>query len=113
MIEITLLVEHRIVRQFLFQIGRSNDPVPEQRSGVVAFPVVFVGMAHHDGDAGNFAGQIVQRPGTGIVKTVAQQQVFGRVTAQAEFGCQQQLCAPLSGLLGILQNLCGITRQIA
>ena len=89
MIEIPLFIEHRIIRQFVFEIRRSDHAILKQRSRVVALPVLFVRMPHHHRDARYFSGESMQGLRAGVIKAITQQQIFRRITAQAEFGCKQ------------------------
>ena len=73
----------------MFEISLGYHAVPEQRGRVVALAIKFVGMPNHNGDTRDFSGKLLQCTGAGTEKAISQQQVFRRVSAQAEFGCQQ------------------------
>ena len=109
--EVTLLVEHFAVGQFLLQVSADHLAVDDQRGRVegidwrhaaldwrVCFTMavrgVAVRMTDHHVEAGErlqLFGEIGKRGGTGGIKGRAQQQVFGRVAGEREFGSDEQL----------------------
>ncbi len=64
-------------------------------------------------DTPHLPRQFMQGLFAGTMKTGMQQQVFRRITAQAQLGRQQQRRALLSGALGICENFCSITGKVA
>ena len=103
--EVTPLVEHLIVRQFALAVRRDHATLAQHRCGVVALrhahrvrPNItslteLMRMSHHHDQTlqtGERAGAVAQRIGTGPHERGAQQQIFGRVAANAELGGQHQ-----------------------
>ena len=72
-----------------------------------------VRMPDDQRDALHLLRQIAQCCIAGMIETVAQQQVFRRIAAQAEFRRKQDRRALLFGALCIVGDLRGITGEVA
>ena len=70
-------------------------------------------MSHDYTDAAHLLRQVMQCLGAGAVKPGMQQQIFGRIAAQAQLWCQQQRNALLPGTLGIREDFCGVAAQVS
>ena len=126
--EIAPLVEDLVVRQLALAIGR-DDPPPRQNRGRVgallhgmrlrpniAALAKLMRMPHHHEQPrqiGQLLRAVVQRLGAGLHEGRSQQQVFGRVAAQAEFGCQHQTRTLRVRATGTFDDLAAVAGQIA
>ncbi len=70
-------------------------------------------MADDDPDSVHRRGEPVQGGRAIAEESVAQQQVLGRVAAQRQLGCKQNLRASGFGALGAIQNFGGVPRKVA
>ena len=111
--EITLLIKNCVIWQRLFAISRCHTPIQQYRCGVVTLAIGFVRVAHHHCDPTHPFGKALKRSFAITVKPVSQQQVFGRVTAQRQLGCQQKVGAGLTRAQGKFKNFRAIAGKIA
>ena len=126
--EIAPLVEHLVVGQFAFAVGRDDAPPREHRGRVVALlhrvrlrpniaPITeLMRMPDHHHQArqiGERARAVRQGVGAGLHEGGSQQQVFGRVAAQAEFGREHEAGALRVGTAGGVDDLRGVAGEVA
>ena len=112
--KITALIEYFVLWQMLFAVG-ADTLTPQQHGGGIVMMTVFKDrQANNDGQIerpGRF-GQLHQSRIRLAIEIRAQQQVFRRITAQAQLRCQQQIGAISDGLARNIDDPPGIAREV-
>jgi hypothetical protein len=85
-LEVALLVEDLVVGQAVLEVGARHAAVLDHRGGVEALAGPLGRVADQHRDALHLRRQRVELLGAGLQKGRPQQQVFGRIAAQGEFG---------------------------
>ena len=115
--EVTLLVKHGVVGQVALAVHRCHHAILQHGGSVVAQHAGLLGEAHNRDQARHLGmqlnGDLLHARGAGIEKAFAQQQVFGRITAQCEFRCEQHTRALLVRQPRGVNNLAAVAGQIA
>src|SRR5262249_38680580 len=111
-LEITLLVEHGVVRQSLLVIGRRDPSVTHNGSRVVPIALVEMRMPDHERDPGNLPRHALQGGRALAIEAVSQEQVLGRVAAQRELRGYQQVGARGARFCAVFEDLGGVAGEI-
>ena len=90
-LEVTPLVEHRVVRQLALAIRALDAPIAQHARSVVDHRARALGPAHHGHDATHAGGDLRQRRLAGGQESRTQQQVLGRVPGQRQLREQHDL----------------------
>ena len=110
--EVTFFVEHFVVRQTPFQVGRLDLSVRQQGGCVIALAIALGGVTENQRQR-RCRGQCSDFASACPIKIRAQQQVFRRVAAERQLRRQQNIRALGKSLGGKLQNALCIAGEIA
>ena len=97
-LEVSVLVEHAVVRQVLLVIDAGPAAVVQDR-GRVEDVVALVDEAHHGGEAAGGAGDLGQRAQVRLDERRLEEQVLGRVAGDRQLGKGHQAAAERARLL--------------
>lgn len=111
-VEITTLVEHRIVRQFALSVGGFDAPIAQHAGGVIDHAAGALWPADHRHDTARGSRNPCQRLFAVRKKPGTQQQIFRRITADRQLGKQHDVgleliarrCDVLDDAVGILRH---------
>src|SRR3990172_438647 len=111
-LEVTILVEHAIVRQKHLMVNISELAVVQDRRRVID---VFV-RVHEPDNGGDPRGRLRDLPERAKVvfhELRLEHKVFGRIAGHGQFGKRDDICAELPGAHYILDDLVPVAREVA
>ena len=111
-LEVTVLVEHAVVRQVLLVIDAGPAAVVQDR-GRVEDVVALVDEAHHGGEAAGGAGDLGQRAQVRLDERRLEEQVLGRVAGDRQLGKGHQAAAERARLLETGADLGDVALEVS
>ena len=107
-VEVTLLVEHGVVRQRHFAVIREHLAVAHESRAVVDGVALILGIADVRGDAADLVANQSERSLYAAAQAAMQQEILGRIAAERELREQHELAPHGTGALGVVENFAGV-----
>ena len=112
-LEITLLVENGVVGEIMLVVDADHFAVAYHRSGVVALAMRYPRVADDERDAAHALGEIGDRVLAFLHEIFAQEQVFGRITADRELRRDHHVRAAGARASRKIHDARNVAREIA
>ena len=109
--EVALLVEHAVVRQALLMVDADPLAIDAHRRRIVEVGAL-VHESHHHGDARGAAGDLFQRGQIATHEVGFEQQIFGGISGNREFGEADEVRAQIARAVNGLADTAGIALQV-